>query len=198
MNIICVTNRKAVSGDFLASLERIAAYRPTGIWLREKDLSLSEYTALAVSCQAICRSYGVRLLVHHISVADQLKCGLHLPCQTYLKYASSLPPCFISVSVHSAEEAQIVDKFPVSMLVAGHIFPTDCKKGLAPRGLPFLQEVCASSQVPVYAIGGITPQNATSVLASGASGICLMSAPMKNPDCLSSFGLSKGMLQKDF
>ena len=32
---------------------------------------------------------------------------------------------------------------------------TDCKKGLAPRGLDFLKNVCDSVDIPVYAIGGI-------------------------------------------
>ena len=40
-------------------------------------------------------------------------------------------------------------------MTAGHIYVTDCMKGLAPRGLGFLKDVCSTVNVPVYAIGGI-------------------------------------------
>ena len=40
-------------------------------------------------------------------------------------------------------------------MTAGHVYVTDCKKGLPPRGLEFLKEVCTKVTIPVYAIGGI-------------------------------------------
>ena len=63
-------------------------------------------------------------------------------------------------------------------LTAGHIFPTDCKKGLAPRGIDFLQNICQTVQVPVFGIGGIHPGNIEQVLDAGASGVCMMSEMM--------------------
>ena len=56
---------------------------------------------------------------------------------------------------------------------------TDCKKGLAPRGLAFLQEVVESVAIPVYAIGGIGSENAASVRKTGAAGVCVMSGLMQ-------------------
>ena len=43
-------------------------------------------------------------------------------------------------------------------VTAGHIYPTDCKRGLAARGTQFLERVCRVVSIPVYAIGGISPQ----------------------------------------
>ena len=54
-----------------------------------------------------------------------------------------------------------------------------CKKGLAPRGLDFLHEVCSSVKIPVYAIGGIHEENMESCIQSGAAGVCMMSEYMK-------------------
>ena len=59
------------------------------------------------------------------------------------------------VSVHSVEDARLAEQCGATYLTAGHVFVTDCKKGLAPRGLDFLHEVCSSVKIPVYAIGGI-------------------------------------------
>ena len=54
-----------------------------------------------------------------------------------------------------------------------------CKKGLAPRGLDFLHEVCSSVKIPVYAIGGINDKNAASCIREGAAGVCVMSGYMR-------------------
>ena len=66
-----------------------------------------------------------------------------------------------------------------SYLIAGHIFATDCKRGLPGRGLPFLREVCAAADKPVFAIGGITPGNIADVRNTGAQGVCVMSGLMR-------------------
>ena len=62
---------------------------------------------------------------------------------------------------------------------AGHIFETDCKRGLKGRGLGFLKEVCRAAEIPVYAIGGISPENYGSVISAGAAGACVMSGFMR-------------------
>ena len=79
--IICVTNRILCRDDFLVRLEEIAAARPWGILLREKDLAAEEYATLAMTCSAICQRHQTRLLVHsHPALAEQLPSRwLHLP-----------------------------------------------------------------------------------------------------------------------
>lgn len=47
------------------------------------------------------------------------------------------------------------EQLGASYLTAGHIYATDCKRGLPPRGLGFLKEVCREVSIPVYGIGGI-------------------------------------------
>ena len=83
------------------------------------------------------------------------------------------------VSVHSSEEAVQAEKFGASWLIYGHVFATDCKKGLAPRGLAALQEVCQKVNIPVYAIGGIDNRSLQLCLNAGAAGGCRMSGYMK-------------------
>ena len=75
-------------------------------------------------------------------------------------------------------------------ITAGHVFETDCKKGLPGRGLEFLRNVCAVVEIPVYGIGGIDSDNIALVRNAGASGACLMSSLMATEDVT---GLMKAM-----
>lgn len=87
----------------------------------------------------------------------------------------------IGVSVHSAEEAREAVRLGASYLTAGHVFATDCKKGVPPRGLEFLKEICELAPVPVYGIGGIRldTEQIREMLAQGAAGVCIMSQMMR-------------------
>ena len=66
-----------------------------------------------------------------------------------------------------------------SYVVAGHIFETDCKKGLEPRGLNFIKDISSTLTIPIFAIGGIDEKNSQSVIDSGAFSVCMMSSMMK-------------------
>ena len=63
-DILCVTNRKLCRDDFLERVREIAACRPRGILLREKDLPEEEYRALAAKVLEICREFGTPYILH--------------------------------------------------------------------------------------------------------------------------------------
>lgn len=192
--IFCVTNRHLVEGDFSRQIERIAQAGPSGIILREKDLSYPAYEKLAGQTRAICGQYGVPLVLHTFTdAARSLEIrSIHLPYPAFDAMGPKDKAWFetVGVSVHSVREAESAWQAGASYLTAGHIYATDCKKDLPPRGLSFLAEVCRSVRIPVYAIGGIHPQNAKSCIEAGAEGVCLMSPFMQAKDpkkCLESF-----------
>lgn len=185
-DILCITSRGLCREDFLSRLERIAAARPAGVVLREKDLAAEEYRTLAEKALAICRAHGVPCILHSFpDTARELGAdGLHLP----LPLLRALPVeerekfPVLGASCHSVEDAREAEALGCTYLTAGHVFATDCKKGLAPRGLDFLRAVCRAVTVPVWAIGGIAPDNFPAVLAAGARGGCVMSGLMTCPD----------------
>ena len=81
--------------------------------------------------------------------------------------------------IHKPEEAIKAQKLGVDFVFAGHVFVTDCKKGLPPRGLEFLTDVVNAVKIPVYGIGGINEENITKIMECGAAGGCMMSGFMK-------------------
>ena len=183
--LICVTHRKLCQEPFLLRLERIASQRPYGIILREKDLPEHEYEALARDCLSICQKYGVALHVNtYIDVARRIGCdGIHLPFHIFMEQKDALSGFErVGVSLHAPEEAAQLADTPATYVQAGHIFPTDCKAGIPPRGISFLHSVCQTTALPVFGIGGINAERYPSVLQAGAAGACIMSGLMTCPN----------------
>ena len=85
----------------------------------------------------------------------------------------------IGVSCHSVDDALEAERLGAAYITFGHVFATDCKKGLEPRGIEALRKVCEAVKIPVYAIGGINCENIGLVFENGAGGACVMSGFMK-------------------
>jgi thiamine-phosphate pyrophosphorylase len=192
-SIIAVTKRLLCGtspGAFLAQIEAVAAVGVTALILREKDLSPPDYEALSRQTAAVCARHGIPFIPHNfIESARTLNCGrLHLSWETFRLLAEgknatgSLPGIALGVSVHSVDEAKYAADRGAAWLIAGHVFPTDCKKGLEARGIEFLSGVCAAAAIPVYGIGGITEGNIALVPGTGAAGVCLMSSLIESKD----------------
>lgn len=185
-DLLCVTNRALCKENFLQRVEKIAACGPAGIILREKDLPEMEYETLAVQVLKICKTYQVPCILHSfVNVA--LACGaeaIHLPLPVLRKMEDAQKAAFkeIGTSCHSVEDAREAVRLGSTYITAGHIFPTDCKKGLPARGLGFLQSICEAVLVPVYGIGGIDEENIHWVRNGGAKGACVMSGAMQCED----------------
>lgn len=221
-NIIAITNRHLCHRPFMEQLERVCKLHPHAIVLREKDMPEAEYLSLARDVIALCKKYDVQCMLHSfINVAMELKHPyIHLPLPILEAYIKKDMPGDISTgmskstdnyqqffkvigtSVHSVEDAIKAEQLGATYMTAGHIFATDCKKGLPPRGLDFLKNVCDAVLIPVYAIGGInitlSEDNAGSdasstydsmqdisvprlaeVMECGAAGGCIMSGMMR-------------------
>ena len=191
ISLLAVTNRHLSVHPYLEQIARICQTHPKGLILREKDLEAESYLALAAQVLDICHKYDVPCILHTFwKEAIALGCtSIHLPLPLLRRLSEKgilFSPEFTSftvlgTSVHSVAEAREAEHLGVTYLTAGHIYVTDCKKGLAPRGLHFLQEVCKSVSVPVYGIGGIKfdPVQWQELQSAGATGGCIMSGMME-------------------
>lgn len=182
-DILCVTNRKLCPEDFLLRLEQIAAAKPAGIILREKDLSQAAYKDLAAQVLDLCNAHQVPCILHTFvdAALDLGASAIHLPLPVLRSTPDGKKAQFsiLGASCHSVEDALEAQALGCTYLTAGHIFATDCKKGLPGRGLDFLKTVCQNVSVPVYAIGGISPETIPAIRTAGASGACVMSGLMQ-------------------
>ena len=85
-------------------------------------------------------------------------------------------------SCHSEAEAREALELGANAICLSHIFATDCKAGLAPKGLNLIRAVREFFAGEIYALGGITPRNFASVLRAGADRIAVMSSVMTARD----------------
>ena len=184
---IAITNRALVQGDFLEQMQKVIRLHPHAVILREKDLSDDAYEALAEKILGLCEAEGVRCFLHsRIAVARNLGCRrihLSVPVLEAMSEAEriGLKHDFaeISVSCHSLEDVDIAVKNGATQIILGTIFETECKKGLKGKGLGFVEAICKSCPLPVYAIGGISLERLPQVRKAGAAGGCMMSGFMK-------------------
>ena len=182
--VVAVTNRSLTERPFLEQIRRVCEMHPDALILREKDLSESAYEAMAGQVLKICGRYDTPCMLHSfVEVARRLHHPyIHLPLFLLEEYCGKLNDFrIVGSSIHSPEEAIRAQKAGAAYVTAGHVYVTDCKKGLPPRGLEFLKEVCTKVTIPVYAIGGIHAGTGQiqEVMDCEASGGCIMSEMMK-------------------
>lgn len=139
------------------------------LMLTDKSVPLSKIIINdRIDVAFITRTAGVHLAYHSLPV-DRVK--------------QSYPILKVGCSVHSYEESVLAEKQGADYLFYGHIFPTDSKPDLHPRGLKALKNLTSSCALPVVAIGGIKPFHVKDIIDTGAKGIAVMSSIMeaKNP-----------------
>lgn len=184
--LICVTNRHLCEGDFNQRICALLTAGADAVILREKDLTETEYIHLSQKLFTFPQMQDIsgvnRIILHHFPAAAGILNWpfIHLSLWQ-LEKNPEIRKQFskIGVSVHSCEEALRAEHLGADYLTAGHIFDTECKHGLPGRGPAFLHRICASVSIPVFAIGGISPDNIADIKNTGASGACLMSSFMK-------------------
>ena len=142
------------------------------IQIRAKQLSARDLVNLVRRAVAIP---GARILVNtrtDIALACGAQ-GVHLP-------AGSIAPStirriapagfLIGVSCHTVDELRAAENDGADFAVYGPVFAS-VTKSVVPIGLDALRSACTSVQLPVYALGGVTPANAPLCIDAGAAGV---------------------------
>lgn len=177
MNRYQITDRRTAGSleALLGSVERSDAAGVELIQIREKDLDARALCGLVSRAVGLCRRAKV-LVNGRVDVA--LACGaagVHLPADSVAAavWRRVVPPGFvIGVSCHSLEELRAAEAQGADFAVFGPVFRPLSKQDDRPVwGLGGLRQAAGSVRIPVYALGGITWQNAEACVAAGAAGV---------------------------
>ena len=164
-------------GDLVASA--IAIMRAGGsrvaVHLRSGTLTAREMMRLAQELTPVQASTGARLVINdRVDLAMSVGAwGVQLTTRS-IRPADArrvAPLLVVGASVHTVTDATLAERDGAAWVVAGHVYETPSHEGAAGRGEAFVREVCGRVQLPVVAIGGITPQRVGALVAAGARGI---------------------------
>lgn len=183
MTTRCSMKRYAISDSgLLGGVDRlpewVAGLEGAGVDLvqiREKSLCANELARVVAACLPRCRN--IRLLVNsRVDVA--LACGAHgahLPggSPPPSVWRGVMPPGFLfGVSCHSMEDAMAAQAGGADFVVAAPVFDPLSKRAYRqPLGIAGLGLICQAVTTPVYALGGVTRQNAHACIQAGATGV---------------------------
>jgi len=175
-----ITDRRVVKdGDLVSACEQsLAAARqiaPPGtvaLQLREKDLPTRDLYQLARRLREICSRNDAPFFVNdRVDVAIAARAnGVHLPFDSIgVSMARKLLPenCLIGVSSHSPPDVAGAAREGADFAVFGPIFDPISKPATGPAwGASGLAAACRAGAIPVFALGGITPDRARELLTT--------------------------------
>ena len=182
-DLYLVTDRNQTGGrNLLWVLEQALDGGVKAIQLREKDLSGRDLFSLAERSHKLCQAYDAALFINdRIDVAMAVDAAGVQLSQTSLPVVTARallgPQKLIGVSTHSLREAKEAEQNGADFVLFGPVYFTASKAAYgAPQGLPALKTIVDNISLPVYAIGGIKPENIESTKKLGVRGVALISA----------------------
>jgi thiamine-phosphate pyrophosphorylase len=157
--------------------------------IRLKPAAVTDIVRVARMARRVCDEAGAQLIINDridIALASGAD-GVHLG-QTDIPLADACAlvgtRLAIGVSTHNLEQVRDAVELAPAYIAYGPIFATTTKENPDPvQGVMALRAaVRAAGNVPVVAIGGITPPLARGVYAARATSICAISAVNAAPD----------------
>lgn len=162
-----------------AFLERLEGALEQGlrmVQLREKQLPKEILAALAARIQARCQRHDALLIINSdIALAHQYGAGLHLTSSQLLTLSSRPDLPWLGASCHNAAELDHAVKLGADFVVLGPVCATASHPNAPPLGWPAFSRLIEDCPVPVYALGGLTPEDMEKARLAGAHGLALRS-----------------------
>ncbi len=156
------------------------------IQLREKDLTTPELLTLAKDIRQETQKHNALLLINdRVDIAMAIEAdGVHLRSSSLpIKETRKIlgPHAIIGKSTHTLDEALEAESDGADFVVFGPIYDTPSKRRYGPPlGLPLLQETSHRCSLPIYAIGGMTPERVQEIRNAGAYGVAVISAILES------------------
>lgn len=185
-----ITDIKLSGLSHAEQVSHLSSGGATFIQLRDKSLPGAEFFNQAMRAVELARQRSVRIIINDradIALATKAD-GVHLG-------QDDLPPeaarrilgndAIIGYSTHNLDQARRAQSLPIDYLAIGPIFPTTSKSDTEPvLGLEGVRSIAQMAGLPVVAIGGITLENAASVIDVGATSVAVISALLAENDSI--------------
>ena len=172
--------------DLTTAVTAALAGGVTAVQLRAKALPDHDHWRLAMSLRALCHDHHALFLVNDrldIALAAQAD-GVHLGVTDLPPWVCRwlAGPDFVIGYSPASDDTLHLGK-GANYLGVGPVFGTASKADAGPPlGLTGFSRRIKPADLPIVAIGGVTPINAPETIRAGAAGVAVMSAILRAPD----------------
>lgn len=186
-----VITADAICSDVATLLGSVTAALRGGavmVQYRDKRNALATRQHYARQLQALCREAGVPLILNDGPAEQVIALGLdgmHLGLTDGDLAAArrSAPQALLGATCGATlERAEAAVRAGADYLAFGAFYPSTTKPHAPLATLSLLREARAKYQLPLCAIGGITPENAAPLIAAGADYIAAIGGVFDAPD----------------
>lgn len=150
------------------------------VQLRAKNLNRHDHLAVAELALAICRKHGALLIFNgSIDMALEARCdGVHLSSEALMKHQERpvLEGFLFSAACHTKEEISQAERISADFIVLSPVFATKSHPEAIPMGWPRFTELVAGARIPVFALGGMSPEMLEEAKKHRAWGIAAISS----------------------
>jgi thiamine-phosphate pyrophosphorylase len=151
--------------------------------VRIKPAAVDDIVRVARMARRVCTELGAALVINdRIDIALAVGAdAVHLG-QTDLSLATArdVVGSALAIGISTHNQAQVLEAVAArpAYIAYGPVFPTSTKQNPDPvQGMSALREaVVLAGDIPVVAIGGVTPAQAASLYATGVAALCAIGA----------------------
>ncbi len=162
------------SSTMLAHLDDLIARGYTMIQWRAHSLNVENYKSLAKRAMQQCEKTGVRLFLNtDIDLAIELNAqGIHLSAHHLNNPCQQVPDSIqLAVSCHTLKELERAHDMGALFALLSPVCETKSHPDEQSLGWDDFAALVGLSAIPVYALGGVGPEDIEMALLSGAQGI---------------------------
>ena len=151
------------------------AGRPGILWqLRMPEASRAEIRRVAQDALSIDPALRGSLLVNHdIELARELGLGVHFKARQLCELRGRPLPrdAWVGASCHDAEELELAADLGADFATLSPVRATASHPAATPLGWECFARLVADARLPVYALGGVRPDDLERTRAAGAHGV---------------------------
>lgn len=164
---------------WLAALRSALAAGIRRVQVRARSISGERWQALASAAVQACHEAKAEVLINgDIELARQLNTGVQLRASQLRDITERPLPedALVAASCHTAEDLQVAESLGCDFAVLGSLRPTATHPDASPLGWEGFARLRENVSLPIYAIGGLSPQDIPEARRHGAQGIAAIRA----------------------
>lgn len=165
--------------EVLQNFNKIIEHNVSLLQLRIKSLAVTEIPAVYQSVYAQCQLRNIQLLINSdLPLAGSVAAdGLHLSSRA-LMAAKTRPSdqAWVAASCHNLDELKHAQNIGLDFVVLAPIFPTNTHPQAHALGMEKLSQLIEQTNMPVFALGGLSLHDIESVIYAGGQGVAGISA----------------------